>query len=257
MYSIDGREKTIEPGEFLVVTKNTSYECYIDSEECVEDICIQLTDETIQEVCGSIVSTNKELLDIPFGNKNCGLDLKTISFTDGTFLYLLKEIAKLGRDDFERDELKLQLINYYFRNYYLEQLRKLALIENENLSTKLEILKRVNQAKDFLHSNYAQPIDLHEIAMASCISPSHLIKKFNEVFKVTPYQYLRNLRLKKAIELLKSTDLPVEQVAYKLGFESPSSFIRAFRETYNTTPNIIRKQYKTCIKADLPTPIMN
>ncbi|MBD0332991.1 MAG: helix-turn-helix transcriptional regulator [Chitinophagaceae bacterium] len=113
---------------------------------------------------------------------------------------------------------------------------------SESRTVKSEVLKRVNLAKDFLHSNYAEQINLQQIAMAACMSCSHLIRKFNEVFGVTPYQYLRSLRLQMAVRLLLNTNNTIEQVAVEVGFESCSSFIRAFKEVYKSSPSIYRKQ---------------
>jgi AraC-like DNA-binding protein len=124
---------------------------------------------------------------------------------------------------------------------YSDQFRILNSIVNKNASTRVEILKRVNLAKDFLHTNYAGPINLQQVARAAFLSPSYLIRKFTEAFKITPYQYLRNLRFKKAQELIINTDLNIDQIAINLGFESTSSFIRAFKEIYMVTPGGMRK----------------
>jgi AraC family transcriptional regulator len=250
LYVVDGCEKIIEPGTFLVINKGTSYACYIDSTVTVEDVCVQITSETLNDVFRSLIVSNKELLNFPFGSQGLNLNLETISFVDAGLHCVLKKMANRDLEDLRRDEYKTTLINHYFQNLYLKHFIQLNSIKNESISTKMEILKRVHQAKDFLHSNYSKSINLQQMAVAACISPSHLIRKFNEVFGVTPYQYLRNLRLKKAIDILKNSEVSVENLTTMLGFESPSSFIRVFRETYKTTPNSLRRQYKCYSKTE-------
>ena len=244
MYVVDGNEKLVEPGTFLVINKNIKYACYIDSPEEVEDISLQFTNDTISDIFNGLSKTDKALLDLPFTMDPFSVPIETISFVNEQFGNILTQMAQPRLDTLHRDELKTQLVNLYFTNYHREQVGQFKQIDNENAATKFEIFKRVHTAKDFLHSNYTKQIDLNQVARAACISPSHLIRKFNEVLKTTPYQYLRKLRLEKAVYLLKKSNLPVEQITTSLGFECPSSFIRTFRQTYHTTPNAFRKQFK-------------
>ncbi len=68
------------------------------------------------------------------------------------------------------------------------------------------------------------------------ISRSNLQRKLKGICGVTPGDYLRNYRLKKASKLLLETDMRISEVAYHVGFTSASYFTKAFIRCYNMTP---------------------
>ncbi len=68
------------------------------------------------------------------------------------------------------------------------------------------------------------------------ISRSNLQRKLKSIGDVTPGDYLRNYRLRKACKLLLETDMRINEVAYSVGFNSPSYFAKVFQKTYNMLP---------------------
>ena len=243
VYVIDGNEKLVEPGTFLVINKGTKYNCYIDSDAAVVDVSVQITDKTLRDACNSSLNNDRTLLDVAPFSGNSPVHLETISFMDKQAHHLLCQIADEDRHSMQRDEYKISLLNRYFKLHNHRHAKQFEELKNEHATTKKEILKRVHMAKDFIHSNYRSSINLEQVAVAACLSPGHMLRKFQEVFNITPYQYLRNLRLRKAVELLGCADLSVQQISAAIGFESPSSFIRAFRQYYRATPVRVRKLY--------------
>jgi DNA-binding response OmpR family regulator/two-component sensor histidine kinase len=69
------------------------------------------------------------------------------------------------------------------------------------------------------------------------MSRSQLYRKFAALTDTTVNQYLQNLRLEKARQLLLTTDLHVSEVAYDTGFKNPSHFSRAFSNRYGNPPS--------------------
>ena len=55
---------------------------------------------------------------------------------------------------------------------------------------------------------------------------------------------MRMLRMKKAMELLNTTELNISEIAYDLGFSDPNYFSRTFQQVYGKTPSSIRKAQK-------------
>jgi CheY-like chemotaxis protein/AraC-like DNA-binding protein len=68
------------------------------------------------------------------------------------------------------------------------------------------------------------------------ISRSSLQRKVKHISGVTPGDYLRNYRMKKACELLLEPDMRVNEVAFRVGYTSPSYFARTFYKSYNMSP---------------------
>ena len=79
------------------------------------------------------------------------------------------------------------------------------------------------------------------------ISRSHLQRKLKAIGGVTPGDYLRNYRLRKACQLLLETDMRVNEVAYSVGFSTASYFTRVFQKAYGILPKefIVKHANKT------------
>ncbi len=101
---------------------------------------------------------------------------------------------------------------------------------------KLYFYKRLVQAKLFIDSHYAEPIDLDNIADEAFFSKFHFIREFKKIYRNTPHQYLIHVRIEKSKELLQ-TAVPVTDACYEVGFESVSSFSRLFRRMTGLTPS--------------------
>ena len=66
-------------------------------------------------------------------------------------------------------------------------------------------------------------------------------RKLKALTNRTPSQFIRSIRLQKAMKLLKSTDLTVSEIAYDVGFTDPNYFSRTFLEEYGIRPSSIKK----------------
>lgn len=74
------------------------------------------------------------------------------------------------------------------------------------------------------------------------ISKTVLHKKFKMLIGQTPNQFIRAVRIRKASELLESTDLSVTEIAYLTGFNQAHYFIKCFKEVYDETPKNFRER---------------
>jgi YesN/AraC family two-component response regulator len=68
------------------------------------------------------------------------------------------------------------------------------------------------------------------------MSRTHLNRKMKELTGESPVSYIRRLRLIKSVRLLKERNLTVSEIAYSVGFSSPSYFSQAFHDYYGVTP---------------------
>lgn len=80
------------------------------------------------------------------------------------------------------------------------------------------------------------------LAARAGYSESYFMRAFKRHTGMTAVQFINDCRLRKAALLLRGSALPVEEIAYRTGFESASYFIRRFKEKYKFTPNEYRKQ---------------
>ena len=101
--------------------------------------------------------------------------------------------------------------------------------------------ERIKTMLAFVHSHFAEPLTVADIARSAAVSPSECLRCFRRTIGRTPAQYLRDCRLRRAAELLSGTDLPVAQVAADCGFDDVSYFTRVFRACRQATPTAYRR----------------
>ena len=77
------------------------------------------------------------------------------------------------------------------------------------------------------------------------LSRVHLYRKLKELTNQSPRNYIRNIRLIKAAELLSQKKMSIAEVAYKVGFASPDNFSALFKEMYGQTPKEYNEQHYT------------
>lgn len=80
-----------------------------------------------------------------------------------------------------------------------------------------------------------------ELADAMHMSRSSLLRKCKKQTQLSASQFIRQIRLEEAMELLKESDLTVSEVSYRVGFGSTSYFIKCFREHYGHPPGEVGK----------------
>lgn len=98
--------------------------------------------------------------------------------------------------------------------------------------------ERVDKVMLVLSRNLAEPPSLDEIAREVGCSPFYLSRTFTKETGKTISQYLRQLRMEKAAELLRSGKYNVTEAAMEVGYSSLSHFSAAFHETYGCCPGL-------------------
>ncbi len=79
------------------------------------------------------------------------------------------------------------------------------------------------------------------LCRAAKLSNTQVNRKLKALTGKTPSQFIRSIRLQKAMELLKTTDLNISEIAYEVGFSDPNYFSRSFSEEFGYPPNVLRK----------------
>ncbi len=100
-----------------------------------------------------------------------------------------------------------------------------------------QFIERLNQ---FLEENYTNvKLNIDDIAEAMCYSRVQLFRKVKALCGESPNQLLKNLRLRKGDLLLRSSGCSIAEVAYEVGFSSPSYFSKNYKEFYGVSPKDI------------------
>jgi AraC family transcriptional regulator, activator of mtrCDE len=100
---------------------------------------------------------------------------------------------------------------------------------------------RLARALRAILERFAEPFTVEMLADIAGMSRSSFAARFTDAFGQTPMSLLRAARLRRAHELLVTTDTPVAQIAHDVGFVGRSNFSRAFRKMYSVDPTRFRR----------------
>ena len=96
--------------------------------------------------------------------------------------------------------------------------------------------RRAVEAALWLEANATSQIELEDAARQAGVSPFHFLRLFASVLGVTPHQYLLRSRLRRAARQLADDSKPVTEVAYDVGFNDLSNFVRTFHRAAGVSP---------------------
>jgi transcriptional regulator GlxA family with amidase domain len=99
-------------------------------------------------------------------------------------------------------------------------------------------LKKVVSAMKKDLSVHIDGIELSKIAL---MSPARFQLAFRKYYGVPPYEYLKELRLNKALLLLKNSEHSISEISEKVGYSHTGHFAKIFKSTYGITPSKYRR----------------
>ena len=130
------------------------------------------------------------------------------------------------------------LINYVFPEFLLFLAQHVSEPElEETAPTVASIQKSVQYIKD----NYAQDLTLDMAASEAGLTPTYFSRKFKEVVGTGFRDYVNFVRLGGAASLLRTTQLSIQEISRRCGFNSANYFGDAFRSAYGISPREFRK----------------
>lgn len=100
-------------------------------------------------------------------------------------------------------------------------------------------------ARRLLNRDYATSITIEQLGYEVALSPYYLIRLFRRIYKQTPHQYLIQVRITRAKELLSGSDLSITEICAEVGFESLGSFSALFSKVVGISPTAWRRSSQT------------
>lgn len=132
----------------------------------------------------------------------------------------------------------------------VDRLTEIVLIEliridfgRQGMSRFVEALadRQVSQALQQLHNNPHLHWTIASLASKVAMSRAAFAKRFGEMVGVPVFEYLTQLRMRRARALLRDTRLPIFDIARRVGYDSDLAFTRTFTRQIGTTPTRYRK----------------
>lgn len=93
---------------------------------------------------------------------------------------------------------------------------------------------------EFIRETYSSNPTLAELSQLAGVTPEHLARGFKNKFKTTIGEYIRNMKLAAAVDMLNKTNKPLAEIAYEAGFSDQSHFTRTLKKVMGVTPKSYR-----------------
>ena len=138
----------------------------------------------------------------------------------------------------EAEGFEFEVRNQLSRLIFL--LQSYSTAEKQPSGKRLREEERMKSMLGCIRASYGEELTLGRIAQSANISENECLRCFRSVIGVSPMQYVRQVRLQRAEELLAFTDLKISDIAALCGFQEMSYFAKSFREINGCTPSAYR-----------------
>lgn len=235
----------VDDSSYLILNDGQRFANSVRSDTAVESFHIWFHSDFAARVLRDIVTPSDKLLDDP--------DYPTqqpVRFFERTYPHdsiltprLMDVRERISEDivdeswENEQFHLLLEQILEVHRNVAQE----IGNIPGVRQSTRVEIYRRLHEARDFIDANIGEKLSLERMAGVAFMSSHHFLRLFRHVFGITPHQYLTQRRLERACKLLAETSLTVAEICKQVGFISHGSFSWMFRRRLGNSPEGYRQ----------------
>ncbi len=102
--------------------------------------------------------------------------------------------------------------------------------------------RRVDRVRSFIDQHLSESVRVSDLSSISGCSTSHFTRAFKRTFGTSPHAYLMGCRVRKAMEMMRSTEAPLAQIALNCGFSDQAHFSRTFRLVMGSPPSKWRRE---------------
>ena len=122
----------------------------------------------------------------------------------------------------------------------------------------------LRRVRDRIDRDFAQPLDVDELAAGAHMSAGHLSREFKKAYGEPPYAYLMTRRIERAMTMLRRGDASVTDVCFAVGFSSLGTFSTRFTELVGVPPSTYKQEaarategIPACVAKQFTRPIRN
>ncbi len=202
--TVNGQTVSIKPNDLVAFPKDTSFERHITSQ--LKFYYVKAAFDRVLP-CGILPVKNK---------------MRLLS----SFSFMLEAVKN-----------KRELAEYFLNDIFMQ----IKTEESFYSEPKSPLIEEILQ---FLKENLKENISLNLLTNKFCISKSGLIEHFKSSTGTTPMQYLLNLRLKEAEELLITSDLSLKEIAEFCGYDNAFYLSNAFKKAKGESPKFYRQKHR-------------
>ncbi|WP_125154874.1 AraC family transcriptional regulator [Clostridium rectalis] len=186
--------------------------------------------EEIQKMIKHISNTNTSSVDVR---------MQMVKLVDSISSFYIKEGIEKEKIDHISIVAMKEVLNSNFIGSiekiiieFCQEVMKNSIIIHQNIDEKMKLFIEECIKKYYKHSNF----NLEKAARLCNYSPYYFGRRFKDIFGISFNKYLTNYRIDKSIELLKQSQLSLEDIAFQLGFCSVSYFCTVFKRVTGLSP---------------------
>jgi AraC-like DNA-binding protein len=252
LYRADRAWFSVNEAGYLILNDQQPYEIHIASPTRIESFIIFFPRGWAEQVFESLRWPAEKLLDEPERKLERPVHFfERFTPHDELVSPLLRTLRRAHKNgplpDMWVEERLRELLACMLRARD-EAVRESDALSARRTSTREELWRRLNRGRDFIQARFETTLTISDIACAACLSPSHFLREFKAVFRLTPHEYLSACRVERAKFLLERTDLPVTEICFSVGFESLGSFSSWFSRLTGVSPRLWRGGKKAVLK---------
>jgi AraC family transcriptional regulator len=242
-YVINNQPISISEKYFYFLNPGDKLAINFDSNQPLKTLFILFKEDFVDNSIYSITTSTNQLLDDPSVKQKGKFNIPNVPFQSGVIrshLHFLLSLNYGGQQEID-DGLFDLLTSFAKINFELSiDLQKINSVKR---STREELYKRLFIARDFMADNVTAPsVSLDDIASQACMNKFHFLANFKALYGITPHQYIIDLKLQKAHQLLSEQHCSVTRVCYSVGFESLQSFSSLFRRKFKISPSALLRK---------------
>lgn len=221
-YYIDRRRLCVTDETYLILNEGREYASVLEAPQEATSFSIFFRPGMANEIAAaSRMDTAKALDTGPHPERRPVEFAEHLRRHDRTVFPVLNYIrhhVQLGLDDAEwYDEQFEYLLARMLRSEHAVS-RLPDRVDCISSAKRRELVRRLCWSTDYMHSNLHKALSLTDIARAAHLSNYHYLRLFRQVYQMTPMTYLRLQRTERALALLTSTSLSVQEIADQVGF---------------------------------------
>ena len=237
---VGGKDLSINENAFVVTNPGERYDLLI--KDRAETLNIHFGEKFFEQALHSLQTKEEILMEDPEDVAyNLHIPFHTFFRTSSFNRQIQKIMATYhSHNNDQREEALLDLLILVLRQNR-DQMKSFGLPSARKASTRAELQKRIVTALDYIHVHYADAVTLDQLAQVCCLSKFHFLRVFKEVFGLSPYQFIKQLRVQKALELIRETHLPLRHIALQVGMGEGSALSKLIYRQTGNYPSGIRK----------------
>lgn len=232
-YFIDDRIYHVNPGDLIFIPKKVLHRTTAANNDNHERTVVYFEDRFLSGLAPNL--KQHTIMDC-FRRESKALRLNVAQ--QHTFETLLSKMVAEYKNPQKNSDIFLKAL---LIQLLVQASRILTTDDISNFDPLNPIHDKIHQIVRYIRYNYQKQITLTELAEKFFISQFYLSRMFKEVTGLTLIEYLNNIRIKEAQQLLEKTELSITEIAGMVGFENPTYFGRMFKRITGTTPREFRK----------------